>query len=247
MVSSGGRECVRTIGTGWAGRCAARDGRSHVVSIIADLVQAVPSRALSSERPSLKILPSAALLRALDFGPCLVMGVSFGGMVAQELACRYPNLVQRLVLACTSAGGEAGASYPLHELQNREPRARGIRATEIADTRYGASWREANPEDAEKLIELAIARAQPRDEEAVRGPRLQLEARSHHDTVDRLAKITTPVYVCAGQYDGIAPPDNQHALVAALPNASLEFFEGGHLFLIQDRSAFTRIMKLLNE
>ena len=89
--------------------------------------------------------------------------------------------------------------------------------------------------------------AQPRDEEAVRGPRLQLEARSHHDTVDRLAKITTPVYVCAGQYDGIAPPENQQALVAALPNASLEFFEGSHLFLIQDRSAFARIMKFLNE
>jgi len=190
---------------------------------------------------------AAALLDALDFGPCLVIGVSFGGMVAQELVCRHPELVQRLVLACTSAGGAAGSSYPLHELEGLEPRARAIRATEIADTRYGAGWRAANPEAANDLIEIAVARAQPRDEEAVHGQHLQLEARSHHDTVDRLANVTTPAYVCAGQYDGIAPPDNQHALVAALPNASLEFFEGGHLFLIQDRSAFEKITSFLSE
>jgi len=41
-----------------------------------------------------------------------VIGVSFGGMVAQEFVLRHPKKVERLVLACTSPGGEGGASYP---------------------------------------------------------------------------------------------------------------------------------------
>jgi 3-oxoadipate enol-lactonase len=66
----------------------------------------------------------------------------------------------------------------------------------------------------------------------------QLEARRHHDTFDRLERLEMPVLVCAGHYDGIAPPSNQQALAAAVPHASLEWFEGGRLFLLQDRTAF---------
>jgi len=56
------------------------------------------------------------LLKVVGWNRCLVIGVSFGGMVSQEFALRYPHRVERLVLACTSSGGVGGASYPLHEL-----------------------------------------------------------------------------------------------------------------------------------
>jgi 3-oxoadipate enol-lactonase len=188
---------------------------------------------------------AAALLRELDFGPCPVMGVSFGGMVAQELIPRAPDQITRLVLACTSAGGGAGSSYPLHELQDLPPRERALRSTKLSDVRYDAAWREAHPDRAERLIDLAMERGRPRDEATAHGQRRQLEARSHHDTTSHLADITVPTYLCAGRYDGIAPPENQRALLAALPNATLDFFEGGHLFLIQDRAAFGRIAEFL--
>ena len=54
------------------------------------------------------------LLDALGWNSAYVMGVSFGGMVAQEMAVTYPRRIQKLVLACTSSGGAGGASYPLH-------------------------------------------------------------------------------------------------------------------------------------
>ena len=188
---------------------------------------------------------AAALLEALGFSPCLLMGVSFGGMVAQELLCRTPAVARRAVLACTSAGGDAGASYPLHELTDLTERDRAIRMLEISDTRYDEAWRAENPEQAEGMIKVASMRARIRDDETDRGKRLQLEARSHHDTSNRLGELSLPVYLCAGRVDGIAPPSNQHALAAALPDVKLEFFEGGHLFLLQDRSAFPKIVDFL--
>src|SRR4030065_1553835 len=56
------------------------------------------------------------LLDRVGWSHGLVMGISFGGMVAQEFALRYPHRVERLVLAFTSWGGAGGSSYPLHEL-----------------------------------------------------------------------------------------------------------------------------------
>ena len=190
---------------------------------------------------------AAALVAALDFAPCLVMGVSFGGMVAQELVCRYPEFVRRLVLACTSPGGAGGSSYPLHTLKDLSQAECAVLMTEISDTRYDAAWREANPEAAEKLMEMALARMKANGGEESHGPRLQLAARSSHDTYLRLRGVSTPVYICGGSYDGIAPPSNQRALASALSNAKLEFFDGGHMFLLQDSSAFGKIMDYLLE
>ena len=54
-----------------------------------------------------------------------------------------------------------------------------------------------------------------------------------------------PVYICGGRYDGIAPVDNQTAMQRQIPKATLELFEGGHLFFIQDPRAFQQIAAFL--
>jgi len=50
------------------------------------------------------------------------------------------------------------------------------------------------------------------------------------------------VLVAGGRHDGIAPVANLEALAAQIPGAGLQFFDGGHLFMIQDRTAYPAIV-----
>jgi 3-oxoadipate enol-lactonase len=180
---------------------------------------------------------AAGLLDHVGWDRCMVVGISFGGMVAQELAIRHSDRVGRLVLCCTSSGGAGNPSYPLHELIGRPAEERRSIQLAISDTRFDQAWQAANPDDAARIFETMQARETDDD-----GSRHQLEARSHHDTYDRLDRITAPTLVCAGRYDGIAPVANSEAIVARIPTAELRVYEGGHLFLLQDRAAWDDIV-----
>jgi 3-oxoadipate enol-lactonase len=160
-----------------------------------------------------------ALADALGWQEFAVLGVSFGGMVAQELAVTAPERVTRLVLACTSAGGAGGSSYPLHERPSPEHMAG------LVDTR---------PEVAGTILSLMTGRADP----AEPGYTRQLEARRNHDVWDRLPRITAPTLVMSGRYDGIAPPANSEAIASRISLAVHRSYDGGHAFLFQDPTAW---------
>lgn len=187
------------------------------------------------------------LLRVVGWNRCLVIGVSFGGMVSQEFALRYPHRVERLVLACTSSGGVGGASYPLHELAHLSLEERARRMVILSDTRLDAEWQGENPTQFQELMEQALERLRVGSDEPGRQAGLyrQLEARASHDAYDRLINLRLPVYICGGRYDGIATPANLEAIQKQIPGARLELFEGGHLFFIQDPRAFERITAFL--
>lgn len=188
-----------------------------------------------------------ALLNAIGWERCMVMGVSFGGMVAQEFAVRYPERIEKLVLACTSSGGSGGASYPLHELMDLDLREKTMHMMSIGDLRQDAAWQAANPQMVQELLEFAETAAAVGAGEPNRevGARLQLLARKEHDTFDRLPTLTMPIFICGGRYDGTASVANQHALHTQIPHAQLELFEGGHSFLQQDPAAYSRIIDFL--
>ncbi len=188
---------------------------------------------------------AVALMTAIGWGSALVVGVSFGGMVAQELAIRHPHLVEGLVLACTSPGGEGGASYPLHTLQHmtREQRARHMIA--ISDTTRDATWAAANPALYEQFVAFAAADPYANEPGHEMGQRRQLEARAAHDTWDRLGDIRCPTLICAGRTDGIALPETQEKMRGRIKGAQLRFFNGGHLFMIQDREALPAMIEFL--
>ncbi len=141
--------------------------------------------------------------------------MSFGGMVAQELAIRHPGKVERLVLACTSPGGAGGASYPFHEIQHLKGEARAKHLIPISDTRRDAAWAAANPDTYAQLVALGSADPYADEPGHAMGARRQLEARAGHDTWDRLGQIACPTLIAAGRYDGIALPATQDRMAAA--------------------------------
>ena len=72
-------------------------------------------------------------------------------------------------------------------------------------------------------------------------------ARKEHDTSQRLSDITVPVLLLGGKYDGIAPSENMEFLNKKITSSTLKLYEGGHLFLIQDRQAFIDIISWLKK
>ena len=193
---------------------------------------------------------AAALLDFVGWDRAHVLGVSFGGMVGQELALRHPDRIDRLVLACTSSGGAGGASYPLHELAELGPDEYLERVFKLSDERWGDGSAGRGESVFAKMAKLMKdRRTVPDDGEdpaaKAKGAQRQLEARRAHDTWDRLGDIRAPTLVCGGRYDGIAPADNSRNLAERIPDATLEFFEGGHGFLLEDRRAFQRIAAFL--
>jgi 3-oxoadipate enol-lactonase len=182
-----------------------------------------------------------AVLDHLGLERPLVLGISFGGMVAQELAVTAPDRVARLALLCTSPGGAGGSSYPLHELADLRPAERARVHATLLDTRFDDTWLAGHPND-KALVDLMGARPAPTE-----GARLQLEARRDHDVWDRLGRVTCPTLVASGRFDGIAAPANGEAIASRIPGAALRLFEGGHLFMVQDRSATPAVIDFLLE
>jgi 3-oxoadipate enol-lactonase len=179
---------------------------------------------------------AVGLLEIAGWNTCRVLGVSFGGMVAQEFAVTNPGRVERLALACTSAGGGGGSSYPLQKLQGLPPQERPAAELRLADSRWDERWLEAHPAD-HALAERLTAGQGQRDPAAAATAKAQLEARAGHDVWDRLGAITCPALVGYGNYDGIAPAPNSTAIASRIRGAELRGYAGGHLFLFQDPAA----------
>ncbi|MGZ6897667.1 MAG: alpha/beta fold hydrolase [Acidimicrobiia bacterium] len=189
---------------------------------------------------------AVALLDHVGWERARVVGISFGGMVAQELAVTRPDRVERLALLCTSPGGVL-PSYPLHELAGLEDAERAREYLPLLDTRFTPEWL-ADPthESDRNLVAMLAGRtAGPKSAEVARGEREQLEARRRHDVLDRFGRIACPTLVAAGRYDGIAPLANSEAIAARIPGAELRVYDGGHAFFAQDGRALPDVLDFL--
>ena len=187
---------------------------------------------------------AAALLDAVGWDSCRVIGTSFGGMVAQEFAVTFPDRVERLVLVCTSPGGEF-ASYPLHTLEDLPPDEAKALGGPLLDSRFTPDYL-AEHDDARAIVDMiAGMQGEPVSDEVRRGELAQLDARSRFDVLDRLGRITCPTLVSSGRYDMIAPPANGEAIAERVPDSELRLYEGGHIFFLQDPAAIPDAMEFL--
>jgi pimeloyl-ACP methyl ester carboxylesterase len=172
---------------------------------------------------------AAGLLRHLGIRQAHVFGVSMGGMIAQELVLRHPQLVRRLVLGCTSCGG------PQAFLASLEVLAKLIHPPDLPleeavrrqwTVMFSPKFLETQQDFLEVLTQRALLHPAP-PQTSLR----HLMALQRFNTYGRLGMITTPTLVITGADDLIVPPANSILLAARIHGAYLEMLKNtGHGF-----------------
>jgi 3-oxoadipate enol-lactonase len=183
----------------------------------------------------------AGVIQNLQLGPTHVVGISMGGMIAQELAIRHPELVDKLVLVSTTAGGPTGV--------NTKPEVAALLISREEDIEtwvrhtytliVGEGYMAAHPEDLDQIVSYLLAK--PMSAESYQR---QLGACIQHGMMGcagRLGRITAPTLVIHGDCDPLVPYENGEFLAAHIKGARLSSYPGvGHLSMIEAPERFNR-------
>jgi pimeloyl-ACP methyl ester carboxylesterase len=165
-----------------------------------------------------------------------IYGISLGGMVAQEVALRYPDRVQALILGATTAGG------PGTILARPEPLGFFVRAGAMGpeEAEWAAvpyNYGETTRRNHGDRIAQDIAHRLRNTTDALAYVH-QVAAAAGHNTAGRLHEITAPTLVVHGEDDVVIPPSNGRLLAQGIPNAELKLWRGaGHLFVTDEPRA----------
>lgn len=173
------------------------------------------------------------LLDSLKIEKAFVLGVSLGGLVAQEMAIRFPERVEKLVLAATfvrisETSGPTPEMYTIMKL----PFYRMLDG--MAGLMLNRQWYRM------LLLPVAYIKNRLAHRAAILGKR---EAAYHFDSSQRLQGIQAPTLVLAGTADRVILPSSSKTLASLIPGSKLVMVEGGsHMFFIEKTDAFNRIV-----
>lgn len=181
---------------------------------------------------------TAGLMDALGIERAHVLGVSMGGMIAQELALNHPRKVDRLVLAVTFCGGEhtVFADPEVYRVMMDSSGTTDDLIRRTLSIMFPAGWLEANEPHFEEFRERYL-RAPCTAANALR----QFMGTTKLDTYARLPEIKAPTLVMCGEQDVLIPPENSETIAGRIPGALLRKYAGaGHGFQTQLREEFVR-------
>jgi pimeloyl-ACP methyl ester carboxylesterase len=182
---------------------------------------------------------AAALLALLGPGRVHVLGVSLGGMIAQEIALRHPGRVERLVLACTTPGGDVTVRPSPEALAAFVRSPGGDREAELRRMipwLYTERFRRENPGEIEAFLARRLSAPA-----SLEGYAAQLAAAVGHSAGDRLGGIRAPTLVIAGTADLVVPPVNSERIAERIPGARLALLPGApHRLFAENAEAFNR-------
>jgi poly(3-hydroxyalkanoate) depolymerase len=218
-----------------------RRGLADTTTIAVDMPGTGGSDTTLLPRPMCHLADLArALLDVLGYPAVDVLGVSWGGALAQELALRHPGRVRRLVLAATSAGWLSlpGRPSALRVLATPRRYYSPSYLERIAATLYGGAARD-QPE---------LFRAQKHTRflhpPSLRGYLWQLAAGLAWTSLFRLHRLAQPTLVLAADDDPIIPLANGRILTSLLRDGRLVVIpRGGHLFLITHADQVTPLIE----
>ncbi len=170
---------------------------------------------------------AARVLEHLGIERCHVMGVSWGGVLAQQFAFQFPERTQRLVLAATSPGQIMVPPSPLVMWRMATP-LRYFSSSyfeSVVGSIYGGDFRRTGNGLARKHAKR-MAPPSPL------GYLQQVSALWGWTSLHKLHRLTVPTLIMAGEDDPIIPLANARLMTRLIPDARLEVFDCGHLFLL---------------
>lgn len=173
-----------------------------------------------------------------------ILGVSLGGMVAQEVAINCPQRVNKLVLASTTPGGgevleahpELRAALGLAEGSPARIDARKVDLGRLMGVLNSLAFNGA-------FYRLAVGRLATvyMKSVAAKGFVAQFEAALGHNTLDRVHLIQAPTLVIAGAADRLVSPRCSEVLASRIPHSKLVLVEGGsHTLVAEKRHRFNQ-------
>jgi pimeloyl-ACP methyl ester carboxylesterase len=177
---------------------------------------------------------TAALMDGLGISRAHVLGISMGGMIAQELALSYPQKVEKLVLCSTSCGGEKSVLPSEDAMRTLTADRSTMSQEEVAKMVIPVLLTEDFVKKNSDFVELVMQRIlkAPISDESYKR---QLSAIMEFNTHDRLPQIKSPTLILCGRKDILVPPGNGPILAEAIPNSKLVYLERSAHALAEDR------------
>jgi 3-oxoadipate enol-lactonase len=164
-----------------------------------------------------------ALADELELDSFHLLGVSMGGAIAQEIALQAPGRIRTLTLAVSFATGGAYARRLAEVWGARVMQVgREQHVDELMLLNHSEQFYE-NPDMVEFIRTAVLQNPHPQPPEAFAR---QLEACSHHHTLDRVGTLTMPTHVIGGEHDILVPVWKSREIAAAIPGAKLDVFAG---------------------
>jgi len=174
-----------------------------------------------------------ALLTRLAHTPVAVVGFSFGGMVAQELALKYPEAVSALVI-CASRDWMPAPARDIARARGDDARQRGMSDVLDAtlDRWFTPAFRASGKDEAAKARLLS---------DDVEGWAQAWHAMAAVDTTSRLRNVRAPTLCLAGELDKSSPPEAMKEMAAAILHARYVELKGApHMLFLEQPEATAR-------
>ena len=190
-----------------------------------------PYTAAQMAGDALAVLDAAGVERAH------VLGASLGGAVAQELALRHAERLEKLILVATMSGMTNMHPIPAQTMQLMAEAATLEPAVALRRFVENALEPEPDPALVDRLVELRTAN--PPDPA---GWEAQAGIWSSFDVWDELPSIDVPTLVVQGEGDVVVDPRNAPLLAERIPGAQLRLVPGGHLFLWNRPAEFAELV-----
>lgn len=182
------------------------------------------------------------LMESLNIESAHVLGISFGGFVAQEFALKYPAKVKKLVLASTSFGGpnhvapsmQVLAAFASTEGLNSEARIR-----QYLTMAFSHEFVKTESETVDRFCDL-----RQRNLVAEEVYMQQLRSAMSFDAEARMPQISAETLIITGEADTVVPVQNSANLAAAIPRARLEIIKcTGHMAFVEKADEFNEIVR----